>query len=209
MTIAALAGLTTSGGGPAAVHGQQPAPGTSRSCCRELHYLYEATILQIDVMRLRVQVDDATAGALAEAVRGAPRSAALEREVARQYRAAREATLDMEFLHGVSGETFLEHTLKALQELVGDGAITKADADTLSREVSERFAFLGAAKVRPGDRLQYRVKADTVWTTYTRGDTVLKVDRHAGNRFREYILATYFAPSSDFRRGLLDQIFRP
>lgn len=209
MTIAALAGLLTGGGGPEAVHGQQPAPGSSRGCCRELHYLYETTILQIDVMRLRVQVDDATAVALAAAVRGAPRSPALEREVARQYQAAREATLDMEFLQGVSGEAFLEHTLKALRELVRDGAVTEADADTLSREVSERFAFLVAAKVRPGDRLQYQVRADTVWTTYTRGDTVLKIDRHAGRRFRDYILATNFAPSSDFRRGLLDQVFRP
>jgi hypothetical protein len=199
-----LAALVAVGPGEAAA-AQQPAP----SCCRELHYLYEASLFKIDAMRLQVRVDEATAGAVEAMVRDAKRSSRLEHDVARRYQSTRDATVDMEFLHGVSGETFLEHTLKALRELVGDGAVTKADADTLSREVSERFAFLAAARVRPGDRLQYQVKADTVWTTYTRGSTVLKLDRHAGKRFRDYILATYFAPSSDFRRGLLDQVFQP
>jgi hypothetical protein len=62
--------------------------------------------------------------------------------------------------------------------------------------------------VRPGDRLQYRVVGDTVITTYRRGEEVLAVDRAIGPRARDAILATYFAPSSDFRKGLLDDAFR-
>jgi len=128
--------------------------------------------------------------------------------VAGHYMAAREATLDMEFLHGVSGETFLEHTLKALRELVADGTVTREEADTLARDLDERFGFLVAAKVRPGDQLRYELVADTVVTTYRRGDAVLKAERVTGKRHGNYILGSYFAPSSDFRRGLLDQVFR-
>jgi len=207
--FAALASLLVGAGGPDALNAQQAGAGPSRDCCRELHYLYEATILQIDVMRLQVRVDQATAAAAETAARSAPRSSRLEHEVARHYLAAREATLDMEFLHGVSGETFLEHTLKALRELVADGTVTRAGADTLARELNERFGFLVAAKVRPGDQLRYELVADTVLTTYRRGDTVLKAERATGKRHRDYILGSYFAPSSDFRRGLLDQVFRP
>lgn len=207
--LAALASLILGAGGPAALNGQQPATVPSRDCCRELRYLYEATILQIDVMRLQVRVDEATAAAAETAARRAPRSSRLEHEVARHYLAAREATLDMEFLYGVSGETFLEHTLKALRELVADGTVTRAGADTLARELNERFGFLVDAKVRPGDQLRYELVADTVLTTYRRGDAVLKAERATGRRHRDYILGSYFAPSSDFRRGLLDQVFRP
>jgi len=206
MTAGTLASIVAVGLGPAGGNGQQRGP--RDACCRELHYLYEATILQIDVMRLRMRVDDMTVAALQGVVQSGPRSAAREREVAGHYLAAREATLDMEFLHGVSGETFLEHTLKALRELVADGTVTQEEADTLARDLDERFGFLVAAKVRPGDQLRYELVADTVVTTYRRGDAVLKAERVTGKRHRNYVLGSYFAPSSDFRRGLLDQVFR-
>jgi hypothetical protein len=115
----------------------------------------------------------------------------------------------MEFLVGVSGETFVSNTVKAIRELGRDGTLTEAEADRFGREATERFEFLNAARVRSGDRLQYHVVADTVTTTYRRGETVLKVDRQVDARARDVILATYFAPSSDFRKGLLNDVFRP
>lgn len=181
----------------------------SPACCRELHYLYEASIFKIDAMRLQVRVGQATAVAVAALVRATKRSSTLEQEVARRYLAAGDATFDMEFLVGVSGATFVSNTVKAIRELGRDGTLSEAEADRFSREARDRFDFLHAARVRPGDRLQYQVVADTVTTTYRRGETVLKLDRQADARARDVILATYFAPSSDFRRGLVAQVFRP
>lgn len=178
------------------------------ACCRELHSLYEASIFQIDAMRLRVTVDEPTGAAVERLVRGAKRTSALNEAMARCYRGAEQATIDMEFLVGVSGETFISNTTKAIRALGHDGSLSAAAADTAAREASERFAFLRTTGVRPGDRLQYRVVGDTVITTYRRGEEVLAVDRAIGPRARDAILATYFAPSSDFRKGLLDDAFR-
>jgi len=202
-----LAGLVAVGPGAATGAGQQPAP--LPSCCRELHYLYEASIFKINAMRLQVRVDPAAASAVETLVRGSKRSSRLEQDVARLYQAASDATFDMEFLVGVSGGTFVSNTVNAIRELGRDGTLSEAEADRFSREARDRFDFLHAVRVRPGDRLQYLVVADTVTTTYRRGEAVLKVDRQVDARARDVILATYFAPSSDFRRGLLDQVFRP
>ncbi|HEX9164466.1 MAG TPA: hypothetical protein VF862_01045 [Gemmatimonadales bacterium] len=206
VAMGAVAGLVGDGPGPAVATAQQPIP--SPSCCRELHYLYEASILKIDAMRLQVRVDETTASAVGVLIGSAARSTRLDQEVARRYQDAREATFDMEFLVGVSGETFVSNTVKAIRELGRDGTLTEAEANRFGREAAERFEFLNTARVRSGDRLQYRVVADTVTTTYRRGETVLKVDRQVDTRARDVILATYFAPSSDFRKGLLNDVFR-
>jgi hypothetical protein len=203
----ALAGLAALGPGAAAGAGQRPAP--LPSCCRELDYLYEASIFKVNAMRLQVRVDQPTASAVETLVRGTKRSSRLEQDVARLYQAAGDATFDMKFLVGVSGATFVSNTVKAIQELGRDGTLSEAEADRFSQEARDRFDFLHLARVRTGDRLQYQVVADTVTTTYQRGETVLKVDRQVDVRARDVILATYFAPSSNFRRGLLDQVFRP
>lgn len=203
-TVGVVAALGGVGLGPARAAAQDPP-----SCCRELHSLYEASILKIDAMRLQARVDEATASAVEALVRGAARSPGLEQEVARRYQAAREATIDMEFLVGVSGGTFVSNTVKAIRDLGRDGTLTEAEADRFGREAAARFEFLHAAGVRSGDRLQYHVSADTVTTTYRRGETILKVDRQTDARARDVTLATYFAPSSDFRNGLLDDLFRP
>lgn len=204
VAVCAVAGLAGAGPGQALATAQQ-----SLSCCRELHYLHEASILKIDAMRLQVRVDQPTAGAVEALVRGAKRSSRLEQDVARLYQAAGDATFDMEFLVGVSGATFVSNTVNAIQELGRDGTLSEAEANRFSREARDRFDFLHTTRVRSGDRLQYQVVADTVTTTYRRGETVLKVDRQVDHRARDVILATYFAPSSNFRRGLLDQVFRP
>jgi hypothetical protein len=62
--------------------------------------------------------------------------------------------------------------------------------------------------VRSADRIRYDVVADTVTTNYLRAEQVLMHDRQVGSLHRDALLASYFAPSSDFRRGLLDQVFR-
>ncbi len=206
-TLGVLASVAVVGPWPAAAGAQRPGP--LPACCRELNYLYEASIFKIDAMQMRVRVDDLTAAAVEAVVRGGPRSSRLEEAVAGRYQGAMEATVEMEFVVGVSGETFVGNSLKAFRNLVRDGVLTTAEADAFSSEFRDRFSFLHAAKVRRGDRLLYQVSADTLTTTYSRGGTVLMHDRHVGKLYRDITLATYFAPSSDFRRGLLNQVFRP
>lgn len=202
LAVAAACGL----GLPAHAVGQAE---PTRDCCRELRSLYEATILRIDVMRLRVEVDSVTASAAEALIRGAARSSGLEREVALRYRTAREATIEMEFLIGTSGKTFVSGTLEALRGLVADRVLTPGQLDAVEQATTARFAFLEGAGVEDSDRLRYRIAGDTLWTTWRRGDAVLTDERVADRLLVDVILATFFAPSSDFRKGLLDSAFRP
>ena len=170
--------------------------------------MYEASIFKVNVMRVGVRVDAETAAAVQGMISKAPRSAPLEDEVARHYQAAQAATVEVEFLMAMSGETFITNTVKSLRALVGDGQLTAEAAERLSGEARARFSFLAAAGVRSTDRIRYDVVADTVMTTYMRGEQLLMHDRQVGSFHRDALLASYFAPSSDFRRGLLDQVFR-
>jgi hypothetical protein len=203
--LASIAGMAAAGG--------CGTPGTVRAapppidCCRELDYLYEASIFKIDVMRIRLRVDDATASAVRSLVGSAPRSTELDRKVATRYIGAAQATVETEFKMSMSGGTFISNTTKAIQGLARDGLLEPGPAEALGRDAQTRFAFLHEAGVREGDRIRYELVADTVTTQYLRGETVLMRDRQVGTTHRVALLASYFAPSSDFRRGLLDRAF--
>jgi hypothetical protein len=184
-------------------------PDPDAGCCRDLVTLYEASIFKVNVMRVRVRVDDPTASAVGALVRGAPRSPALDSAITRRYQAARDATVDVEFLLAMSGETFIANAVKSLRGLVGDGQLAEAAAAQLSAEARTRFGFLTAAGVRPADQIRYAIAGDTVTTRYLRGEQVLMDDRQVGALHRDALLASYFAPSSDFRRGLVEQVFKP
>jgi len=185
------------------------APAPADGCCRELVAVLEASILKIDVMRVRLRVDDATASALQALVGSAPRSPALEDRVSAIYLDSRSASVDTEFLMGMSGGMFLDNTTKAFRGMASDSLLGGAEAETLSAEARSRFAFLTAAGVKPADRLRYELSGDTVTTSYTRAGQMLMHDKQVGDRYRRALLASYFAPSSDFRRGLLDDVFTP
>ena len=188
--------------------GLQAQESPAGGCCRELRSVYEASLFQIDAMRLLVRVDAATGEAVEALIRSATRTSGLEEMVARRYREASEATIDMEFLVGVSGGTFIANTVKAIRELGGDGSVTAAQADSAARETAERFAFLEATRVQEGDRLRYHLQGDTLTTTFWREGAILGTSREVGARIVRVVLATYFAPSSNFRKGLLDSAFR-
>ena len=208
LTPVAATAVLAAGAACRGAPGANPAPDPHAGCCQELVTLYEASIFKVNVMRVGVRVDAETAAAVQGMISTAPRSAPLEDEVARRYQAAQAATVEVEFLMAMSGETFITNTVKSLRGLVGDGQLTAEAAERLSGEARARFSFLAAAGVRSTDRIRYDVVADTVTTDYLRAEQVLMHDRQVGPPHRNALLASYFAPSSDFRRGLLDQVFR-
>jgi hypothetical protein len=207
MTLAAT-GVLAAGTACTGAPGTNAVPDPNPGCCQELTTIYEASIFKVNVMRIGVRVEAETAAAVRGMISKAPQSAQLEDEVARHYQAAQAATVEVEFLMAMSGETFITNTIKSLRGLVGDGELTAEAAERLSGEARARFSFLAAAGVRTADRIRYDVVADTVMTTYMRGEQLLMHDRQVGSFHRDALLASYFAPSSDFRRGLLDQVFR-
>lgn len=203
----AAAGVLAAGVGctRAPAGGRSPEP--DRGCCQELRTVYEASVFKVDVMRVVVRVDEPTADAVRVMTSNTPRSAPLEDQVARRYQAASTAAVEVEFLMGMSGETFVGNTTRSLRGLVRDGVMPEEATERLAAEAGERFGFLNTAGVRPADRIRYDVVADTVTTTYLRGDQVLMHDRQVGSLRRNAVLASYFAPSSGFRHGLLQQVF--
>ncbi len=204
-TVGLILATAGCGGTPEAIRG--PEPGSASECCRELVYVYEASIFKLDVMRIRVRVDEATAEAVRSLVHSRPRSADLDGAVAARFMAAQAATAVTEFLMGMSGETFIANTIKSMDGMARDGRVTDGEAQALGRDVRSRFGFLSDTGVRPTDRLHYDLVGDTVTTRYLRADTVLMRDRQVGALHRTVLLSSYFTPSSEFRRGLLDEAF--
>ncbi len=200
-----VAATTACGTGPAT-----SAPMLTPACCAVFDYVLEATIFQIDAVRLELRVDDRTAADVRALVRAAQRSAALDSAIAHRYLNARETIVSMTFLVSMTATRFLSQTESVLRRLGDEGLLAADDVERLAREARFRFAFLRDGGVHDGDRMEYQVLGDSVTTSYVRPDGSRALhDVQVGRAHRVAVLGSYFARSSEFRTGLLDQVFAP
>lgn len=197
----ALGALACGGGVPRAAL----TPGDETACCLTFDYLLEASIFRIDVMRLTLLFDSATARAMGRAVATGPRNGASDDLVARAALAATWADARMAFILPMSGERFVGNTEAVLHRLGEEGLLSEAEVSTLVAAARRRFSFLQGPGVKRGDVLEQQLRADSVTTTYlTLDGRRLFSDVQVGPEHRRALLGSYFAKGSDFRDGLLD-----
>jgi len=199
-----IAGGVTSLLAPASFTGQE----TPDACCSRFDYVLEKTFLKVDAVRLELSIMDETPVHVAELIDDSSRDDALEDSVAAVYGGAEGADLRMTFLVSFSLERFLDGNRDSLNGLAKAGVISGEDAERLFLENERRFAVLDEIGLQEGDRLEHELRGDTITTRFIDVSGVILVEEtRVGPERRAALLGSLFGPESDFRDGLLDQVF--
>jgi hypothetical protein len=199
-----LATLTACGGRSPA----PPSPADPESCCREFEYLLEATILKIDVARLFLRVDQETARQVAAIVSTDGRTRESELAVSNRLMSTGDAYARLTFLLDISAQQFQETTEKTLRDLGLAGYLKQDEVDQLVQSSRRDLTFLGDSGITKGDYIEQMLSADSVTTTFANSSGERRFQSiRIGREHRIAMLGSYFAETSDFRAGLLDQVF--
>ncbi len=192
--------LLTAPGSLAAQSADLPEPDALEYAYMET--LLEKTIFRVDVLTLQVWVGGEVAVSL-RALEGKGANDAMRDSVASLAVHARDAWARITFERGVS-----------LNQFVGgiEGNMRRAvEADLLSRPIARMildsiplwFSVLENRGIEEGDRLLYRITGDTLRTRFiTRSRETLVDQIDIGTERRLSVFGSYFAPGSEFRKGL-------
>lgn len=172
-----------------------------------MHMKYERTWFGIDVANVDVWFDPATRDRFREIAAGQRYTDPLAEQIARTALQAGNVVVQVEFLRSASLGEFLDAAKKNLARARDAGYISSDTFTTAWNGVRTDFAALGKRGFKHGDRLLYRAHPDSLQTVVTSGNQVLLdvLSRDVGAR--QSMLASYFAPRSDFRTGLIKSLF--
>jgi len=171
----------------------------------QMSALLEKTLFKVDVVELKVRVDEATAGKLVKVVEGQSKyTEELANRVATEVLAAPNAWIRMEFLRSIKLSQFLDSIEKSMEHVLQAGWISEDHFNESVAQLPEWYAFLEERGIKDGDTMQYFIHEDMTRYLYTgvEGDVLLDTSE-VDTRSRYSVLGSYFAPKSDFRKGLV------
>jgi len=200
-----------SSGTSSLAHAQQPPIRTDdlgQGRYARMSGLVEKTIFAVDVFRVSMRFDQATAQDLERIVRSTGDEERRASRIAdRAYRAS-NAYVRVVFARDIDFDQFVGGVRENLQKARTAGMIAGATYQTVSRDLPRWFAFLEKRGIREGDQLIYRAEKDQLRTVYLdkAGKTLLdQTDR--GPQPSRTMLAGYFAPGTDSRQALVQSLF--
>ena len=175
----------------------------------EMSALLEKTLFKVDVLTLQVRVSEETAAELARLVRGRKYSNELADSAAALVLRERDAWARIEFQRSVSLNQLVDGIRDNMKKAVEAGLLEEEDFATISAAMPVWFGFLEVEGTSKGDEILYRIRGDSLRTVYrTVGEEVLLDQVDVGPERRMAVLGSYFAPGSDFRKGLIRSLFR-
>lgn len=174
-----------------------------------LHMKLEKTFLKVDVVGLDVKVEGETADALRELADTAAYSEAVADAVTQMVLGAENVTVSLRFLRGASLERFLDEVNGGLRKAVAAGLLDEADAREISENMPGWYAFLEERGVHAGDRHVHVIRGESMNTRFIDASGNVLLDHEDVARTgRTAVIASYFAPGSDFRAPLVRSLFR-
>jgi hypothetical protein len=169
-----------------------------------MHMLLEKTILKVDVLTVDVRLGKSVQARMAEVVSGKKPSPGLYANIAKVAIAADDALVQLKFLRDVSLDKWIDVVRENLQQARDAGLISAKLQQQVSNGLPKWFAALQERGYLKGDRLFYRVHADSVRTVVVSAKGEMLVDRvDKGKDEARVVMASYFAPGSDFRELLV------
>jgi len=178
-------------------------------CCARFDYILEKTIFKVDAVRLNLTIRDETPNRVAALVTGRADPRAWSDSVAALYLGADQALVRMTFLRSFGLDRFLNANSDVMEKLAKAGLLTQEEFEHLDAENRARFEVLAGDGVRDGDMIEHELRGDTVTTRYTDVTGTVLIDGFlVGSQERTVLLGSLFGPESEFRKGLLDQVFR-
>lgn len=172
-----------------------------------MHMLFEKTFLGFDVARVDVWVDTGTRDRVRNLAAGQGYSDGAAERIARTMLDAQDVHVQIDFLRDISIDDFFEAAHDNLARARKSGYISPAVFETAWRGTQTDFGGLRQRGLEQGDRLVYRATAGALQTVVTHGNRVLLdvTSRDLGSR--RAMIASYFAPKTDFRKGLIKSLF--
>ena len=174
-----------------------------------MRMLLEKTILKVDVLTVHVVVDMDTQARLKEIAQDRKYSKALGDKAATIAIKSQDAKVVLKFKRTVPMSMWLDGVFENLDQAAAAGLITNATRKKVTAGMKKAFAKIDGRRYEENDKVIYRVKPDAleVKVVAADGSEVLKfVDRDKDAP--GVVLASYFAPESDFRVPLLKSLFR-
>ncbi len=165
--------------------------------------LLEKTIFKVDVLTLDVWIGG-VAGRHLMARRGSGGGEAIRDSVARIAVEAQDAWARIAFERNVSLRQFVDGVDRNMRRAVEAGILASADARSILDSLPHWFHVLADRGIKDGDRLLYRITGDTLRTRFvTRSGETLVDQTDVGPERRLSVFGSYFAPKSEFRKGLV------
>jgi len=182
--------------------------GLAQGPCSLMHMMLQKTILRINVATIDVRVDQQTQSRLANLLRGQVYSDNLAQQLASVAIAAGRAVVQMQFKRDVSLDRWIGVVHENLEQARVAGLIDAGLERQVDQGLPQWFASLRQRGYQKGDRLIYAVERDSLRTVVVSAAGQVMVDRFEREQgTRRVVLASYFAPGSDFREPLLRSLW--
>jgi len=173
-----------------------------------MHMLLEKTVMKIDVLTVDVRLGKKAHGDVTKLADGKSYSEGLGNQIADIAIKADDAAVQLTFKRSVPLNTWIGAVRENLQQARAAGLISAALEQKVSNGLPEWFAVLKDRGFKDGDRVVYRVYPDKLVTAVVSNDGLPLVRRtDSGKEGRSVVMASYFAPGSDFRVPLLQSLF--
>jgi hypothetical protein len=171
--------------------------------------LLEKTILAVDVLTVDVRFGTDTGKRLSELASGKSYSEDLGRQAASIALAADDALVQLKFVREVSLDQWMDGVFENLQQAKDAGLITAQVQSKVKTGLPSWFSPLKDRGYKVGDRVLYRVRPDSLRTVVVaaNGDVLLDLTDKAKDS-GDVVMANYFAPKSEFRKPLLESLFK-
>lgn len=174
-----------------------------------MHMKYERTFLGVDVANVDVFFDDATSDRFRQLAAGKQYSDEAAERVARTALEADDVRVQVQLLRNAPLEEFLSAARKNLERARAAGYISQETFATAWNNVQKSFAQLAERGFKKGDRLLYHARPGSLDTTVMDANNhVLLAVSTPDATARRAMLASYFAPGTDFRKGLVADVFQ-
>lgn len=190
------------------VTGQSDVAGLGRAPYSRMRTKLEKTIFKVDVLTAELWFADADAKHIERLADGGRYSKELADSIAKIAIWSTDVLIQLEFLRDVSFDQFLDGIDENLREVPKAGIITDADYQMISGLLPVWYAFLEQRGVLKGDRMDYRIRGDSLTTRFLSSSGELLLNQtDVGPKRRLSVLGGYFVRKSDFREGLIKSLF--
>lgn len=185
-------------------------PDLAQGAYSGMHMLLEKTILNVDVLTVDVRVNKATQSRFAQIAGGKPYSEGLGTQIADVAIRADDAIVQLRFMRDVSLEQWMDAVRENLQQARDAGLLSAKVQQRVSSGLPKWFAAISERGYEKGDRVLYRLRPDSLRTVVVSHDGKVLVDQLQRDKDApRVVMASYFAPKSDFREPLLKSLFKP
>jgi hypothetical protein len=186
------------------------APDLARGPYSGMHMILEKTFLNLDVAEIEVRTSPRVQAALSRAAAGKPYSEALEGQLAKVALEADHLVIQIKFLRDASFSRWLDAAQESVAKVARSGLVPADECKRVGSSLGGWFKAFENDGFHKGDRFLYEVRPGTLRTVAVTAGGKTVVDRtDRGEYSTRVLLATYFAPGTDYRTPLLKSLLAP